>query len=118
MKTEALRLGLSLMIVIGCWADRLPAQVILPAQEILVVPTVEYEPDHHPPQGFPLAPLPQRAPANSVVCRALNSHGMACQWDPYTIAASNLHYELRFVFGSSRWFLALPCVPCKCCGEK
>ena len=112
MKTEALRLGLSLMVVIGCWANRLPAQ------EILVVPTVEYEPEHHLPQGFPFAPRPQPAPANHVVCRALNSHGMACLADPYTIAASSWHYEMRFVFGSSRWFLALPCVPGECCGQQ
>ena len=60
MKTGTLRLGLSLMVVIGCWANRLPAQ------EILVVPTVEYEPEHHLPQGFPFAPRPQPAPVTAV----------------------------------------------------
>jgi hypothetical protein len=112
MKTGTLRLGLSLMVVIGCWANQLPAQ------EILVVPTVEYEPEHHEPRGLPLPPRPQPAPANHLVCRVLNSHGMACQADPYTIAASSWHYEMRFVFGSSRWFLAQPCVPGKCCGDR
>jgi hypothetical protein len=112
MKTWTVRLGLSLMVVIGCWANRLPAQ------EILVVPTVEYEPAHHEPFTFPFAPRPQPAPANHVVCRALNSHGMGCQEDPYTIAASSWRYEMRFIFGSSRWFLAQPCVPGQCCGNK
>src|SRR5260370_25635384 len=76
MKTWTLRLGLSLMVGIGCWANRLPAQ------EILVVPTVEYEPEHHDPYVFPFGPRPQPAPSKHLVCRALSKHGMACQEHP------------------------------------
>ena len=111
MKTW-LRLGLSLIIVIGFWASRLPAQ------EILVVPTVPYEPEHHESSVFPFTPRPQPEPAKHLARRVLNHFDLGCQHDPYTVASGGWRYEARFVFGSSRSFFSLPCVPGQLCGDK
>ena len=60
MKTWTLRLGLSLMVVVGFWTNPLPAQVI-------VVPTVPYEPDHRPYYEMPLVPRQLPATPNDLL---------------------------------------------------
>ena len=112
MRTWTLRLGLSLMVVVGFWTSRLPAQ------EILVVPMVPYEPELHEPSPFPFAPRPRPEPAKHLPRRVLNHFDMCCQNDPYVIASSSWHYEALFVFGSSRWFFQQPCVPGQLCAGK
>ena len=112
MRTWTVRLGLSLMVVVGFWMSRLPAQ------EILLVPVVPYEPAHQPPTGFPFALRPQPTPADYLARRLLNSHGMGCANDPYYPTCGNLHYEFRFIFGSCRSFFDQPCVPGQGCGDK
>ena len=107
MQTWTLRLGLSLIIVVGFWTNRLPAQ------EIFVVPAIPYEPAQHPPTGFPFGPKAKPAPADHWAMRVLNNHGVGCANDPYVPAFGNLHYEIRFIFGSSRTFFDWPyCEPC------
>jgi hypothetical protein len=112
MKTWTTRLGLSLMVVVGFWTSRASAQ------EVLVVPEIPYAPSHHPDTGLPFGPRPQPTPANHWMVRCANNHGVFCEADPYTIAASSLRYELKFIWGSSRWFLAQPCPPGHVCQYK
>jgi hypothetical protein len=107
MQTWTLRLGLSLIVVVGYWTHRLPAQ------EILIVPEIRYEPAHHAPAPFPFAPRPVSAPADHFGQRCLNKHGVGCKDDPYAPACSSLHYELRFMFGSCRSFFEQPCAPAR-----
>jgi hypothetical protein len=109
MKTWMLRFGLSLMIVVGFWANRLPAQ------EILLVPEVHYEPASHPQEAFPFTRRPQAPPADHLARRLLNSHGMGCQADLYAVAPSSWRYEYAFAFSSSRNFFGYPCVPGHLC---
>ncbi len=109
MRTWMVRLGMSLIIVVGFWTNRLPAQ------EILVVPEIHYEPAQQPPTGSPFPPRPQPARADHLTRRVLNSHGVGCANDPYVPAFGNLRYELRFMYGSSRSFFDWPCEPGKLC---
>lgn len=112
MSNCTVRLGLSLMIVIGFWPDQLPAQ------EILVVPEIPYEPAYHPESNAAFWRRPTPTPADHRLRRALNHFDLGCQADPYTPAASSFRYEMLFVFGSSRWFLSQPCVPGQFCGDR
>jgi len=118
MKTWTLRLGLSLMITVGFWTNRLPAQqyIIPPVQEVLVVPTVPYEPAYHPyvPAAFTPPPPP---PAKHFWTRYLNSCGMGCQADPWGSVGS-FHSEMHFIFGSSRDYFGERCDPNLSCAEK
>ena len=113
MKTWTLRLGLSLMIAVGFWPSQLPAQqyTIPPVQEVLVVPTVPYEPAYHPyvPPAFMPAPQPQ--PANHFLQRSLNSHGLCCQANHPYGCCGNFHSEMRWIFGSCREFFQERCEP-------
>src|SRR5262245_24664778 len=108
MKKGMMRLGLSLMIVLGFWANRLPAQEML-----LVVPTIPYEPAMHPPANYPYLARPQPPRSESTLHRVLNGHGMACGVDWYSMPCGNFHYELNFVFGSCRYFFGDSCPSCK-----
>lgn len=108
MKTWTLRLGLSLMVVVSFWTNRLPAQ---PAQEILVVPEIRYEPDHHVPAYLPIAPRPRPLPADHPWHHSLNKCGVGCKDDPFYPTCGSLHYELRFMLGSCRTFFEQPCEP-------
>lgn len=108
MKTWTVRLGLSLMVVVSFWADRLPAQ------EVLLVPAIPYEPAHHGSPTYPLTPRPLPAPADHHLRRMLNSHGMGCQDDLYSPACNSWHYHMRFAFGSCRSFFDIPCEPGQC----
>jgi hypothetical protein len=112
MRTWMLRLGLSLMVVVGFWTNPLPAQ------EILVVPTIPYEPAYQPPMPFPFPPGPRPGPADHHLRRVLNSHGMGCKDDPFYTTCGSLHYELRFIFGSCRSFFSQGCDPNQPCADK
>ena len=109
MKMWTVRLGLSLMIIVGFWTNPLPAQ------EILVVPAIPYEPAYQPPGNNPFAPRPPAPKATHLPVRLLNSHGVACQNDPYYPTCGNVFYELRFAFGSCRSFFDQACVPGQLC---
>src|SRR5687767_7081211 len=112
MQQWTYRLGLSLMVLVGMWTNRLPAQ------EIFVVPTTPYAPAHHPysPPAYaqPIAP----PPAKNLITRTLNQHGIGCGVDPFYPNCGNLRYEAYFVFGSCRWFMAESCPPGGWCGQK
>ncbi len=113
MKTWTVRLGLSLMVVVGLWTNRLPAQeLIAPPGQVFVVPTTPYEPDRLPYYPSPLTPAPLPAPARLFWTRCLNLVGLACQTD-YWGCSTNLPTEIRWVFGSSRNFFGEVCVPCQ-----
>src|SRR5688572_600023 len=129
-----LRVGLSLIVAVGLWASRLPAQAPIPIPppiqipppivqkapmapgyltpyppHVLVVPYVPYEPAHHPYSDAALVPPLQPPPGKHCLQRMFNSHGMGCQANPD--GTGNLHSEFRFVFGSSRWFFGESCWP-------
>src|SRR6185369_13232099 len=96
MKTWTARLGLSLIVVVGFWTNRLPAQ------EVLLVPAIPYEPALQPPGDFPFSPRPRPAPSPSAVHRCMNGHGVGCQADPYYPVCGSCRYEFLFAFGSCR----------------
>lgn len=110
MRTTALRLGLSLMVVVTFWTGRLAAQ------EVFVVPTVEYDPDHHPP-GRPLMGKPLPPPAKHLYKRVLNHVDLGCQADPWG-AVQNFHWEANWIFGSSRSWFFEPCIPNQPCADR
>jgi hypothetical protein len=111
MNAKALRLGLSLMVVISFWSARLAAQ------EVFVVPTVPYDPDHHPVSPPPFSPRPTPPPAKHLYKRVLNHYGMGCQADPWG-SVQNFHWEANWMFGSSRSWFFEQCVPTLPCAER
>ena len=104
MTTWTVRLGLSLMVVIGFWTNRLPAQ------EVLLVPYVPYEPALQPPPSYPYHVRPLAA-SDKALHRAFNKHGMCCADDGYYRICAGWRYEAHFVFGSCNWFFGQPCEP-------
>jgi hypothetical protein len=121
MQRWTVRLGLSLMVLVGFWTNRLPAQVLVvphahyePAHHVFVVPPAAYEPAHHfygTPAFAPRLPAP---PAKHGIARMFNQCGVCCGMDPFYSACGNLHYELDFWFGSCRWFFQEACPPGGC----
>jgi hypothetical protein len=118
MRTWTVRLGLSLMVVVGLWTSRAPAQENLmpPAQEcvrpplyVTVAPTLAFIPDHHP-YYVPLSPPPPPCQAKHAVVRVLNHFGMGCQADSFS-AVGSFASEFRWAFGSSRSFFEERCCP-------
>src|ERR1051325_6622866 len=105
MRGWKLRLGLSLMVLVGFWTNRLPAQ------QVFVVPTTPYAPAYHPyaPPAF-AQPMPP-PPADHPVMRILNQHGMGCGVDPFYANCGNLRYEMNFMFGSCRSWMGEACPP-------
>ena len=121
MRQWTIRIGLSLLVVLGFWANDLPAQqqIYLPAQpQIFVIPTVPYEPAHQPYGPTPLAARPVPPPSQYPLHRSANNHGLGCGMDPWYSQCGNLHYEARFVFSSCRWFFNETCPPGGFCGSK
>ncbi len=111
MRTTTLRLGLSLMVVLSLWTGRLAAQ------QVYVVPTVPYDPDHHPASPPPLPARPKPEPAKHLYKRVLNHFNLGCQADPWGFTG-NFHSEASWMFGSSRsWFME-PCVPTLPCADR
>jgi hypothetical protein len=113
MRTWTVRLGLSLMVVVGLWTNRVPAQelYVAPPTQIFVVPTIPFVPDYHPSYPPPLYPPPRPAPSSHAVVRTLNHFGLACQYDNFS-SVGTFHSEARWLFGSSRSFFGDPCIPC------
>jgi hypothetical protein len=109
MKRWTVRLGLSLMLAMGWWVQRLPAQA----------PTA-------PPPGPVEAPLvasPVLAPAPAspgsdqtptspyLLRRMLNRHGVGCYTTLNSPGCGSCHSEYIFFFGSCRQFFGEPCQP-------
>ena len=112
MKIGMMRLGMSLMLVVGFWTNRLPAQ------EILVVPEVHYEPARHSP-GAPLQGRSSPGPAaDHAARRTLNHFGMGCKDDPYYTTCGSWRYEVHFIFGSCRSFFSQECAPNQPCADR
>jgi hypothetical protein len=129
MKTWNLRLGLSLLLVVGFWSSRLPAQEPIPQPkaipnqtpqpvQILVMPSVEYAPAYVPSSPPAFALPPQYPPSDHHLKRFLNNHGMGCGVNQYP-TCGNWRYEARFIFGSCRSFFNDSCPPgSPFCGQK
>jgi hypothetical protein len=127
MKTWTVRLGLSLMVAVGLWTNRAPAQervmppaheygvppkdCVMPPLQIVVVPTVPFIPDYRPVYPPPLYPPPPPCLAKHAVVRTLNHFGMGCQADSFSSVGS-FQSEFRWAFGSSRTFFGDRCIPC------
>lgn len=116
MRTNTVRIGLSLMVVLSFNVDRLPAQVVTMApggEQILVVPTVPYEPAYIPTAGSPFAFPPPPPPGKHRLQTAFNQHGMCCESNTPWGACGNFWYDYYFIFGSCRSFFGEPCYPHK-----
>lgn len=112
MKTWTLRLGLSLMVAMGFWANRLPAQTITVApggEQVFVVPVVPYEPALIYPYPSPLAEKMPPELARHRLQYLMNQHGVSCKSNSPWGACGNLHYDFNFIFGSCRWFFSERC---------
>jgi len=106
------RIGLSLLVVLGFWANHLPAQ------QVFVIPSVPYEPAHHGYSPTPLAARPIPPRSDNPLHRAANNHGLGCGIDPWYTQCGNFHYEMRFIFGSCRYFFNETCPPGSSCASK
>src|SRR5262245_3598590 len=107
MKTWTVRLGLSLMVMIGFWTSRAPAQTVAvrpSGEQVLVVPTTPYEPAHHYPRLFNAAPPVPPGPASHHLQYLANRHGMGCQSNWNWNCCGNAAFDFHFVFGSCRSF--------------
>src|SRR5213083_877071 len=114
MRTRTIWLGLSLMVALGFWADRLPAQTVMvgpSGEQVFVVPTVPYEPALIPPIPSSLEPPPPPGPARHRLQRLLNQHGLGCESNAPWGACGNIHYDYHFIFGSCRTFFRELCEP-------
>jgi hypothetical protein len=114
MRTWTVRLGLSLMMVVGLWTNRAPAQENVgpyPSTQVYVVPTVPVIPEYPPSYPPPLYPRPQSPPSKSPVVRTLNHFGLGCQADSFGSVGS-FWSEFRWAYGSSRSFFEERCIPC------
>ena len=112
MKTWTVRLGLSLMVVVGLWTSRAPAQEYVgPPGEVYVVPTVPFVPNYHVADTAPLPFPPGPPPSTSPLVRTLNFFGMACESDSFGTTGS-FQSEFRWMFGSSRNWFGDRCCPC------
>jgi hypothetical protein len=102
MKRCTVRLGLSLMLAMGWWVQRLPAQApIAPAPAA--------------PASAPCCASSQNPPADGQqlhqgLRRLLNRHGLCCQGSHDSPTCGSLHSELTFIFGSCRQFFGEPCL--------
>lgn len=112
MTRWTLRLGLSLFLAVGCWANPLSAQTVQPVAGVVVG-----SPNPPPHAAFDpaLAGTPDQANVGAAQPRGpirgfFNRHGVCCQNNRLG-ACSNLAAELRFIFGSCRAFYNEPCVP-------
>ncbi len=114
------RLGLSLMVVVGMWTNRTPAQQTNreAAPEVLLMPAAKYEPGHQPNFGMPFVPKTHPQSANHAVRRTLNNHGLGCENDSFFAGCANWRYEARFIFGSCRSFFGESCPPGSLCGPR
>ena len=105
MKRSTVRLGLSLMLAMGWWVQRLPAQA----------------PVAPPPAAPAQAPccgasaidgvtgMPDPTVPRSRFQRALNRCGLGCYTTHNVPGCGSLHSELTFIFGSCRQFFGEPC---------
>jgi hypothetical protein len=102
MKRCTVRLGLSLMVAMSWWVQRLPAQApaapppAAPAQ----APCCGARDDNPPPLSA----------QNGLLHRVLNKHGLGCFTTHNTVGCGSLHSELTFFFGSCRAFFGEPCM--------
>jgi hypothetical protein len=105
MKRCTVRLGLSLMLAMGWWVQRLPAQA--PAA-----------PSPAPQAQAPCACAaaqngyagPEQPGQGNAVRRAFNRHGVCCYTTHNVPGCGSLHSELTFIFGSCRVFFGEPCL--------
>jgi hypothetical protein len=111
MKRSTVRLGLSLLVAMGWWVQRLPAQA----------PTAPEAPS--PPARLSPAPVlasapccggeagpDQPGPPKTLLRQALNRHGVGCYTTHNVPGCGSLHSELTFIFGSCRVFFGEPCM--------
>jgi hypothetical protein len=119
MNKWTVRLGLSLMVVVGLWTSRAPAQQYIPPPDgpVFIVPVTPYEPEHRPYGPTELSPRPAPAPAKHAVTRVLNHYGLGCQADSFACCGS-AHSEFHWVFGSCRTFFGETCYPNQGCTNK
>jgi hypothetical protein len=92
----------------------MPERIVAPGgEQILVVPTIPYEPALVDPMPWPFAPPRRPTPAYHHLMQLANKHGVGCESNSPWGSCSNFHYEMNFIFGSCRWFFYEQCWPCQ-----
>ena len=106
MKRCSMRLGLSLILAMGWWVQRLPAQT--PTAPPPAVP------EQAPCRGCALnsdAPAgPQAGTQKRFIHKALNHFGLGCWTTHNSPGCGSLYSNVRFVFGSCHSFYGEPCL--------
>ncbi len=106
MKRCTVRLGLSLILAMGWWVQRLPAQTPIPPAPVA--------PAQAPCCGGAESSMPpgpdQPGPYKSPLRQWLNHCGVGCWTSHNSPGCGSLHSTLTFVFGSCRSFFGEPCL--------
>jgi hypothetical protein len=112
MKQWTLRLGLSLMVCIGGWTGRLPAQAPASQSRIVLVKVPAPAASASCPADGTAAPGTASAPRTGPIrtfWRMANDRG--CFATHNTVGCSSCWGDMMFIFGSCRTFFGEPCAP-------
>jgi hypothetical protein len=105
MKRTTIRVGLSLMVAVGWWVQKVPAQTPTAA-----APTVVIEAACPAPA---LTPIDSSSPTSvrQWFKQVANHYGRCCSSDLNNPGCMGWRAEAQFVFGSCRYFFGEPCLP-------
>jgi hypothetical protein len=105
MKRTMIRVGLSLMVAVGWWVQKVPAQT--PTTEI--APVVNRAACPGPAQ----TPIDSSSPTTvrQWFKQVANHYGRCCSGDLNNPGCMGWRAEAQFVFGSCRYFFSEPCLP-------
>jgi hypothetical protein len=121
MKRNAIRVGLSLLVAVGWWVQKLPAQTP-PAP----LPPVVNQPACPPDPLAALPPVVNQAASPAVALTPIdsstptfrqrlkqvaNKYGRCCSSDMNNPGCMGPRAELQFIFGSCRYWFGEPCLP-------
>ena len=105
MKRTTIRVGLSLMVAVGWWVQKVPAQTPTTATPIAVIEASTPAPA--------LTPIDSSSPTSvkQWLKQVANRYGRCCSGDLNNPGCMGWRAEAQFVFGSCRYFFSEPCLP-------
>jgi hypothetical protein len=105
MKRCTIRIGLSLMVAVGWWVQKVPAQT--PATEVTPVVNRAACP------ASALTPIDSSSPTSvrQWFKQVTSKYGRCCSSDLNNPGCMGWHAEAQFIFGSCRVFFGEPCLP-------
>src|SRR5438067_1286407 len=106
MKRATVRLGLSLVLALECWAQRLPAQTPTPPPPPAMVPAECASCADSSRGAGPGGPERKH-----LLTRVANKYGVGCNATHDSFGCGSAQAQLTFIFGSCRAFFGEPCEP-------